>query len=189
MRPSSLLLGSAALLLAACGPTPPPTTPTPPDPPRPTDHERANFPVIVTLEPAGAASAGETELQLTLDVNRPPSYPLSITITVPPGAQLAAGALQESLPITQPGKILRRYKVTGPLSPQAPFRVVVHGEAPDQSSGIHADQQFPPVAAAPRPSHTPPPPGGRPPVGPPRRLPRPRVARLWGKVQKYPFSS
>ena len=165
------LLAALAPFLAACGPAAPPSTPAPAasaaPSPRDDDHERRGFPVEAALA-AVSEAPGETELQLTLEVRRPLPYPLSVTVTLPGGAQLASGAAQESIPITQPGRIVRRYRVQGALSPQAPVQVTVHGEAPDRSSGIHADQKYPPPPAASAPPVGTPPPGGRPPVGPRR---------------------
>jgi hypothetical protein len=175
MRTLPLLLLCSAASLAACGPSQPATTPPSPAPsaaassPAPEDHERASFPVIVTLEQVAAGDGQETEFQLTLAVNRPLAYPLSVTVTVPPGVQLTSGSPQESVSVAQTGKILRRFRTTGPLTEQAPFRIVVHGEAPDRSSGVHADQQFPRPAEAPRRPPGTPPPGGRPPTAIPRR--------------------
>lgn len=186
----ALLAGS----LAACSTTPPQPQPTAPSASsaaqtanQPTGHsgagatgtasaapaptgENARFPVQVTLDAVGPASAaGEQDVQLVLDVNLPPAFPLLVTVTPPGGAQLVSGQPQETLTISQKGRITRVFRVKGTLTPQAPLLVVVHGEAADRSSGIHADKKFPVAAPGPGPQLGPPPPGGRPPSGPPRR--------------------
>ncbi|MCS6898695.1 MAG: hypothetical protein RMJ98_03150 [Myxococcales bacterium] len=173
MRPLPLLLFCLAASLTACSHSSPSSPPSAPSvsasTAAPGDHERASFPVIVTLEQVATGDGQDTEFQLTLDVNQPLAYPLLITATVPPGVQLTGGSPEESVPIPQPGKLLRRFRTKGPLTEQAPFRIVVHGEASDHSSGIHADQQFPRAVETPRRPLGPPPPGGRPPSALPRR--------------------
>lgn len=171
----SVVLCLPVVLLGACGPAtpaanPPPAghgnPPGPGGPPPPTD-ERHSAPLVVSLQ-QNSASGDETEILLTLETTSPFSYPLSLTATAPAGAQITGGQPQETLTVAQPGKLTRIFRVKGPLTQQAPFSVVIHGAAPDRSSGVHADKKFPPPAELAPPKLGPPPPGGRPPGPVPR---------------------
>lgn len=149
----------------AATPTAVATTP-PPGPPG--GGEMARGPMGVSLDQVSVTPEGDHELVLTLDVNSPPAFPVQLTATAPSGAQLVAGQAQETLTLTQPGRVTRSFRVRGPLSAQSPFRVVVHGQAPDRSSGLHADKVYPAAVAVAPPVPNKPPPGGRPPMAPPR---------------------
>jgi hypothetical protein len=126
-------------------------------------------PVVLTLTSTGQdAATGETGFLAVIDVNAPPGFPLTLTAALPPGAQLTAGLAQETLTPTQAGPIQRSFRVRGALTPQAPLRVAIRGQAADRSSGLSAERIYPPPASTPVRTVGPLPPGGRPPGPVPR---------------------
>ena len=168
-----LLALAPALLLAACvtQSTPPPNqggngAPPPPPPPGGTE---AQAPVVVTLQQGNVnAATGETDVLVYIDVSQPISYPATLTVTPPPGGQLTSGAAQETLQLSQQGRLQRAYRVrsTAPLGPNNAVHVVLHGDG--GTSGIHADRWLPPPAELRVPPHQgPTPPTGRPPSAAP----------------------
>lgn len=124
-------------------------------------------PLVVTFdERATELPSGELEIAVHLDVRTPLSFPVSMAVTPPRGASLTSGAASETLELREVGRVTKLFRFRGPAAPTAadPFRVVVHGEAADQSMGLHADRTFPaqpelkvPAFSGPRL------PGGRPP--------------------------
>lgn len=116
-------------------------------------------------------ATGETELTVHLNVRSPLRFPVSFKASLPRGATLTSGELEETLTLTEVGVVHRtfRFRATDEMSGANPFRVVVHGEAPDRSMGLHADRTFPAQTTATVPAFAGPrPPGGRPP-GPLKR--------------------
>lgn len=129
-------------------------------------------PLVVRFDEAPTQLAsGETSLTVHIDVRTPLTFPVSLRASLPRGAVLTDGQLDEALDVTQAGTLHRtfRFRAADEMNEKNPFRVVVHGEAPDRSMGLHADRTFPAqsVVAVP-PFAGPRPPGGRPP-GPLKR--------------------
>ena len=164
----------ASLTLAACtntDNTPPPNTGGPNNypPPPPRGGAESQAPVVVTLQQGNVnAQTGETDVVATIDVSQPIGYPVTVTVTPPPGGQLTGGVPQETLQLPQPGRLQRVYRVRSsqPLGPQNAFHLVLHGEA--NGMGVHADRWLPPPAEVHvGPTQGPMPPGGRPPTAAP----------------------
>jgi hypothetical protein len=126
-------------------------------------------PVVLTLTSSGQdAATGETSLLAVIEVNAPPAFPLTLSVSLPPGGQLTGGLPQETLASLQAGQIQRSFRVRGALTPQAPLKVALHGAAADKSSGLSAERAYPAPASAPVRTVGPQPPGGRPPGPVPR---------------------
>jgi hypothetical protein len=130
-----------------------------------TEHVRA--PLVVSFEEPRALPSGEIELPVVIEVRDSIAFPLAFRATLPRDATLVDGSLDAPVDGSQPGRQTRvfRFRHSGPLAADNPFRVAVHGEAADKSMGISADRVYPAVVPVVRPpSAGPRPPNGRPPV-------------------------
>jgi hypothetical protein len=113
---------------------------------------------------------GEVDMIVTIDVNDPQNYPLTLMATAPSSGQLLAGNPQEQMLLNQRGRVSRTYKIrtTTPLHYNDPFQVVLRGQNQNNSAGLIAKGAFPPPPEVTVPSgNGPRPTGGRPP-GPSR---------------------
>jgi hypothetical protein len=169
----------ASLTLAACTTenSPPPNNGGPNNypPPPPRGGAESQAPVVVTLQQGNVnPQTGETDVLAFFDVSQPIGYPVTVTVTPPPGGQLTSGLPQETLQLSQPGRLQRVYRVRSaqPLGPQNAVHLVLHGDG--AGVGVHADRWLPPPAEMRvAPPSGPTPPGGRPPTPAPPGLPPP----------------
>ena len=158
-----LVVFGSALALGGCAPSQDPSLQ--PGAPSPGGPEM-QAPLVVSLSQVGTNPAtNETDIAVAIDVPRPLSYPVTMTVYPPPGGQLVTGLPQEVLTLAQAGRLTRTYRVrsAGPLTPDAALRVVVDGQSADHGAGLHADRQFPPRPEMVVPHNGVAPPGGRPP--------------------------
>jgi hypothetical protein len=154
----------------AAGPAPGP----PPPLPAGGDIE-VRAPVLVQITQAASNPAtGESDISVWIDVTMALQYPATLAAHAPPGGAIVMGVAQDTLSLGQVGRQVRtfRVKTAGPLTAEAPFQVVVHGEAPNKGSGFHVDKKFPAATGASPPAPGgPSAPGGRPPGAPGARPP------------------
>ena len=162
--------GLGLLVASGCakGTTDAPATQPQPGMGAQTDEHRQIAPLVVKLVAVSQnASTGETELRADFEVREALPYPVSVTIVPPPGGLLLAGMASESMNVGGAGRFSKTYKIRtqGPLTSQAPVKLIVDGSMPDKSAGLHAEPQFPAVAESfVPPRQGPPVPGGRPPA-------------------------
>jgi hypothetical protein len=140
--------------------------PDAPGKPPPPAEESLRAPVVLSLT-EGPPAGGVIEVTAILDVAGPLSYPISLKLELPRDAKLAGGQAEETLQVTQAGRVTRSYKVQSaqPFAPDNPLRVVMHGQS--ATGGVHAVKQLPAKA---EPGAPPPrivPPTGKPVVLPP----------------------
>lgn len=141
-RAAALLAGVVAL--TACvdrGPAPRAQAPPP-------SFAHAEHPPFeLTLE--GAADAGETTLTARVALHDPLPAPLELTLTLPDGATLAAGAASERVVAPTRGRVLTRsYRLRGAAG--RPIALTARQLAGDVA-GAHATRTWPPTPAG---SHT-----------------------------------
>ena len=133
-----------------------------------TEEHRQIAPLVVKLAVVSENSAtGETELRADFDAREAIRYPLSVTLVAPDGALIVAGTPSETLNVAQAGRFSKTYKIRtqAPLSQTSFVKLVVDGQAPDKSVGLHAEPRYPAVIEAGVPPRQGPSiPGGRPPM-------------------------
>ena len=153
-------LTCVGLLVVGCrgqsaGEAPETSRASPPAPAAPAPEQNLRAPLVLRLQEPRSLPSGELEIEARVEVSSPIPFPVSLQATLPRGASLVDGKLDELLGPLQPGTLSRtfRLRTAAALDPSDPFRLQLHGEAPDRSAGVHAERTTPapPEVAAPFP--------------------------------------
>ncbi|MCS6902206.1 MAG: hypothetical protein RMJ98_21445 [Myxococcales bacterium] len=142
------LLVCAGFLLVGCrgqsaGEAPDTSPASPLAAPAPEPNLRA--PLVLRLQEPRSLSSGELEVEARIEVFSPVPFPVTLRATLPQGASLSEGKLDESLGPLSPGTFSRtfRLRTTGALDASDPFRLALQGEALDRSAGVYAERTLP----------------------------------------------
>jgi hypothetical protein len=151
-------LACVGLVVVGCrgqstGEAPETSRASPPAPVAPAPEPNLRAPLVLHLREPRSLPSGELEIEARVEVTSPVPFPVSLKATLPRGASLVDGRLDEPLGPLQPGTLSRtfRLRAAAALDPSDPFRLELHGEAPDRSAGVHAERAMPspPGATAP----------------------------------------
>lgn len=143
MRATTVLIGMAALLAGACASAPKPQ----PEPAAaaPVAEQVVEVPMSIVLE-GDVDAEGRWALRATLTVSARISVPPVLRILLPPGAELVAGNLSESLPAPGVDAVhIRRFVVKGATEPVRVVAGAISGGA-----GFTVSARFPARDVMPR---------------------------------------
>lgn len=132
-------------------------------------------PVVLQLEgPATPPEGGTFTLTADLAAPNPIRIPVTVMVTLPPGATLASGQGRELLASLDAGHTRRSFQIQLAAPLTQPIIVTADARAPNQSFGFHAEKKYPaPTTASAPPAQTMPggPPGSRVPANVPMLKP------------------
>jgi hypothetical protein len=131
--------------------------------------ERIAAPLVLKLQgPDPVPSSGDIALGLDIVTREAINGPVTLKVTLPPGATLASGKAEEVLQISQAGTIRRDFVVRTTSTLSAPVVITADTRDPNGNAGMHAERKYPDLSKLVPPSATvPQPPAGRPPAPPP----------------------
>ena len=136
---------AAAPAAVVAGPTTPQASDNPPPAaePAPSGAPSANpkSPMTATLlEPSAVAASGEVELGVEVWRVKASLAPIKISLVLPAGAQLAAGAAEETIADTQAQSLKRTWRVRYATLPSADAKVIVDWQT--DAAGFHSELEY-----------------------------------------------